>query len=157
MSFDELYRALPYKPEHIVFVGLGNPHRGDDAAGLYFLRLLRRQPCFEGARFIEAQTNPENHLQEIIDCDPAAVVFIDAAHLGRPAGEISFIEGSLLDSAAISTHAFSIRIIEAYLKAVAAPEVLYIGIQPLQTRPGSPMSTVVRSSIEKLFAEATVP
>jgi hydrogenase maturation protease len=152
MNFSAFKEALPFPPEEIVFVGLGNMARGDDAAGLLFLRELRKRLEFLAAHFINAGTNPENHLQQILDFSPSLVVFIDAARCDRPAGEMFWIETADLDTAAISTHAFSIRMIEEYLKANSALEVKYFGIQPETTTPGSSVSDCAKQRLADFFS-----
>jgi hydrogenase maturation protease len=151
MNFSAFRDALPYPPEEIVFVGLGNMARGDDAAGLLFLRELRKRNEFRTSHFIDAGTNPENYLQKILDFLPRLVVFIDAARCNRSFGEMFWIETADLDTAAISTHAFSIRMIEEYLKANSALQVKYFGIQPEITVPGSPVSACVKQSLDHFF------
>jgi hydrogenase maturation protease len=153
MNFSAFKEALHYPPEEIVFVGLGNMARGDDAAGLLFLRKLKKRNEFLASHFVEAGTNPENYLQKILDFTPRLVVFIDAAHCGRSFSDMFWIETDALDTAAISTHAFSIRMIEEYLKANAPLEVKYFGIQPEITAPGSPLSAAVKQSLEHFFNE----
>lgn len=152
MNFNEFRDALPFPAEEIVFVGLGNSARGDDAAGLLFLRELKKTPDFTTGHFIEAGTNPENYLQKILDYFPRLVVFIDTARCGRPAGGMFWIDTADLDTAAISTHAFSIRMIEEYLKAHAPLQVKYFGIQPETTSPCSPVSACVKQSLDQFFA-----
>ena len=151
MNFSEFLQALIAAPADIVFVGLGNLARGDDAAGLLLLGELNKRRELGAAHFIDAGTNPENVLQQILDFAPKLVVFIDAVRATGTAGEMRWIEPHDLDSAAISTHAFSIRMIEEYLKANAPMEVGYLGIIPQSTRIGEGLSPAVRQSIDRFF------
>ncbi|MEJ2543110.1 MAG: hypothetical protein P8Y99_03500 [Calditrichaceae bacterium] len=80
MNLYDFENALKdYPINKIAFIGLGNPLRGDDAAGLIFLNRLHALNKFKEAWFIEAGTNPENYLQQIVDCPASLVVFIDAS------------------------------------------------------------------------------
>ena len=85
MNFTTFKNALnQYRPSDIVFVGLGNEYRGDDAAGLIFFDRLRESQQFEFSHFVLARTNPENHLEEILSYKPKLVVFIDADYSDYP-------------------------------------------------------------------------
>lgn len=151
MNFSEFRQALPFASADMVFVGLGNLARGDDAAGLLLLGELKSRRELDGAHFIDAGTNPENVLQLILDFAPRLVVFIDAVNSAGMPGEMMWLEPHDLDSAAISTHAFSIRMIEEYLKANAPLEVKYFGIVSQSTRVGERLSPAVQESIQRFF------
>ncbi|MDZ7371372.1 MAG: hypothetical protein ONB12_09400, partial [candidate division KSB1 bacterium] len=80
------------------------------------------------------------------------VVFIDAVDSPRPPGEIFWIAPDELDGAGMSTHAFSLRMIERYLLAHVPLEVRYLGIQAATTRVGSGLSDSVMKSLDAFFA-----
>ena len=88
MNFDNLKKDLAFYPvDKIVFVGLGNPLRRDDAAGLIILEKISISRHFKNAHFIKAYTTPESHLEEILNYHPEIVVIIDAADWGGRDGE----------------------------------------------------------------------
>jgi len=151
MNFTDFKKALTEPEDEIVFVGLGNIARGDDAAGLLFLRELKSQTTFRASNFFEAKTNPENYLERILELHPKLVVFIDAANVGVRPGDMGWIEADELDTARISTHAFNITMVEQYLKAHQSLNVKYFGIKPQSTTPGHPVSDIVKDSIKRFF------
>ena len=151
MNFMDFKKALGKPARQIVFVGLGNETRGDDAAGLLFCRELKKRMDFHASNFIEAKTNPENHLERILEMHPELVVFIDAAEVGKAPGDMGWIAPEDLDTARISTHAFNITMVEEYLKANQSLEVKYFGIRPERTTVGHPMSDAVKHRIEMFF------
>ncbi len=153
MIFTDFKKALNKPARQIVFVGLGNETRGDDAAGLLFCRELKNRMDFHASHFIEAKTNPENHLERILELHPELVVFIDAADVGKEPGDMGWIDRDDLDTARISTHAFNITMVEQYLKAHQTMEVRYFGIRPERKTVGHPVSDKVKHKIE-LFFEA---
>jgi len=117
MSFDTWQKILEGADiSKVVFVGLGNKYRQDDSAGLVLLSLLKETDYFKKANFINSGTNPENYLEQILMYGPELVVFIDAARFGGFPGEVKFIEQDQLNSVSISTHAFSIKMIEDFIK-----------------------------------------
>jgi hydrogenase 3 maturation protease len=148
MNFKDIAKKLAAYPNHkLVFVALGNPMRGDDAAGLLFAQRMQDENLFPGAHFIKAGTNPENHLSRILQSQPACVVFIDASDWGALPGEMSWLQGDKIDTAGISTHAFSIRMIETYLKMHDVQEINYLAIQPNEIGLGNKVSDKVRMAI----------
>lgn len=150
MNFKEFVTPL-LSADQIVFVGLGNESRGDDAAGLLFLNELRKQIRFKSATMINAGSNPENVLQPILDAQPAMVVFIDATNWGGLPGEMRWIDRSELDQIRISTHAFSIQMVEQYLKAHQPMQIRYLGIQYGSIHPGDAISEPIINSIRSFF------
>ena len=154
MNFTQLTdRLSKYNSNKIAFVGLGNELRGDDLAGLVFIEALKTKTVFNKSKFIVAGKNPENYLQEILDYNPEAVVFIDAADfLGEP-GEISLLESDSLANIDFSTHAYSIKLIEKFLSLNRQIDFIYIGIQPKTTELGKEMSSQVNHAIKEFFTE----
>ena len=154
MNFTQLTdRLSKYNSNKIAFVGLGNELRGDDLAGLVFIEALKTKTVFNKSKFIIAGKNPENYLQEILDYNPEAVVFIDAADfLGEP-GEISLLESDSLANIDFSTHAYSIKLIEKFLSLNRQIDFIYIGIQPKTTELGKEMSSQVNHAIKEFFTE----
>ena len=154
MNFTQLTDKLSkYNSNKIAFVGLGNELRGDDLAGLVFIDMLRTKTVFNKANFISAGKNPENHLQEILDYNPEAVIFIDAADWGGEPGEISLLEPESLANIDFSTHAYSIKLIEKFLSLNNQIDFIYIGIQPKTTDFGKEMTLQVNHAIKEFFTE----
>ncbi|MDZ7725449.1 MAG: hydrogenase maturation protease [candidate division KSB1 bacterium] len=153
MNFKTFCKTL-FPAQPLVFVGLGNDARGDDAAGLLFLHMLNQQPEFRSAVFIRAGANPENVLQPILNAQPSMLIFIDSTDWGGAPGDIRWIDRSELDQIRISTHAFSISMVEEYLKAHRAMDIRYLGIQVRSTRTGEPICKPVRRAIKSFFTPA---
>jgi hydrogenase 3 maturation protease len=152
MNFTDLQVDLrDYLDELITFVGLGNRLRGDDAAGLELLDLIEKSGIFPGAYYVSAGTNPENYLEQILSANPGLVVFLDACDLGNDPGSIRWLNNDEIETAGISTHAFSIIMIEKYLNLERKTECRYLAIQPSFTGPGSGLSAETRQGIEAFF------
>lgn len=132
-------------------MGLGNPQRGDDAAGLELLDLIKKSGSFPGAFFISAGTNPENYLQQILSVNPDLVVFLDACDSGDRPGEIRWLGYDEIENAGISTHAFSITMIEKYLNFERKIECRYLAVQPGSIDAGSGLSTETRQGLQRFF------
>lgn len=153
MNFEEFRVSLAgRKPDRMAFVGLGNPYRGDDAAGLILFDRLKNSPALMGVRFIRAEANPENHLQEILDGGAGLVVFIDAARFGGRPGEIVWVEEDRIDSASVSTHAFSLRAVIDFLRLHRPFVFKVLAIQSGATGLGAALSPAVRQGVEAFFS-----
>lgn len=154
MNFSTLDKLLlKYNKKEIVFVGLGNHDRGDDAAGLILLEKLENITDYSNSNFINAGKNPENHLQEILDHNPKIVVFIDSTEFNKDPGTISLIESEKIDNFDFSTHTFSIALIEKYLLKHKDLKTIYIGIQPKSMNFGDKVSNVVKNEIDIFFSK----
>lgn len=152
MNFKEFRVSLTdRRPDQMAFVGLGNPYRGDDAAGLILFDRLRSSPDLAGARFIRAEASPENHLQEILDGGAGLVVFIDAARFGGRPGDIAWIDEDRIDPAGISTHAFSLRAVTGFLRLHRPFAFKALAVQPASTAFGADLSPAVRRGVEAFF------
>jgi hydrogenase maturation protease len=152
MNFEEFRVSLAdRRPDQMAFVGLGNPYRGDDAAGLILFDRLKNSPALMGARFIRAEANPENHLQEILDGGAGLVVFIDAARFGGRPGEIIWVDEDRIDSAGVSTHAFSLRAVTDFLRLHRPFLFKVLAIQSGATGFGAALSPAVRLGVETFF------
>lgn len=86
-------------PRHILLVGLGNTLLGDDGVGVHVVRRLghgdARGVCnSEGLTLLDGGTLGFRLLDVVTRSD--AVLFIDAAQLGEPAGATRLIEQSAL-------------------------------------------------------------
>jgi len=152
MNFDEFCAAFAeFKNEDIVFVGLGNRWRGDDGVGLQVVEQLQLSPRLAGAHFILAGTTPENYLQQILDCHARLVIFIDASRFEGTPGQLSWCTSEQIDSIGLSTHAFSIKLVEQYLCVGQALEFKYLLIQPEQTSFGEGLSKALQQSLRKFW------
>ena len=153
MNFEDLHRVLKsYSPEKILFIGLGNELRADVAAGLLFIDNLKQKAEYSTSSFLKAGTNPENYLQQIVASKAELIVFFDAARFGGKPGEIRWLNKPELDSVKISTHSYSIDLIEKYILEFRPVEFKYVIIEPLTTTLGKTLSNSVALAIENFFA-----
>jgi hydrogenase 3 maturation protease len=97
----------------VVIVGVGNRDRGDDAFGPLVIDAL--QGRIDDV-LIDAGVAPENHLHKIAALRPGVVLFVDAAALGMPPGELALYPGEYLDVGGLSTHTGSLSLADAYLR-----------------------------------------
>jgi hydrogenase maturation protease HycI len=131
----------------VVVVGVGNPIRTDDFVGVAIVRGLKGKVPSNKVMLIEAETVPENHMQEITDFSPTHVLLIDAAILGSKSGESRLSNPEqLADFPAFSTHMLPLRIFcECVVKTTKAKIALLL-IQPKKTDFGETMTSDVEAA-----------
>jgi len=152
MNFKELQGKLsPIKNTKIVMVGLGNPMRQDDQSGLVLLKEIQKRGLLDSANFIFANTTPENHLEKIVSLHPGIVIFIDTVKMQRSPGEIEEIPSNQVETKGFSTHSYSIKLIEKYLRLEGINNFMYIGIEPGEMGMGECLTTPVKEGINSFF------
>jgi hydrogenase maturation protease HycI len=131
----------------VVVMGIGNPCRGDDAAG----SLVARKICdVPGVLVIDAQDVPENYLCQVADQRPDTVVLIDCVDLKSAPGSVALLNKDQTAAYWPSTHRVPISLLMNFLERENHTRVLLIAIQPHQTAFLQPMSAAVSSSVEAI-------
>ncbi|RLE75033.1 MAG: hydrogenase 3 maturation endopeptidase HyCI [Thermoprotei archaeon] len=148
--------------ERVVVLGLGNPLRRDDFAGVRLVRQLRRLLAKRGAIsdrliLVEGGSAPENVLGLVVRARPTHILVVDAADMGHRPGSISIIRperaGSLHTP---STHTLSVRFLCSYLARLTGARILVLGIQPKTVVFGEGLSPEVENAVKcltRLLAE----
>lgn len=131
----------------VAFVGIGNTAFGDDGIGVAVAERLREL----GFRNVwNAGMWPEQYVGALSGVDH--VVFVDAVDVGLSPGTIV-----LLDSAAmrtrypqVSTHRMSLGLLAQCVEASSGARVWLLGVQPLTTAAGQPLSQPARTAAERI-------
>lgn len=140
-------RFLDKDADHIVFVGVGNRMRGDDAIGPLLADMLKDRV----SHAIDAGYVPENFTSAIKRLMPDVIVFIDAVKFdGGPPGYTRLLEIEDVEKRRISVHNFSLDVVMGYLKDETGADVFMIGIQPKVIADHEELSPGLRSSLDAL-------
>jgi hydrogenase 3 maturation protease len=131
----------------VVIMGIGNPVRGDDAAGSLVVRQIRPAP---GLQVIDAREVPENHLHPVISQHPDTVVLIDAVDLHSAPGSVALLEQGQMAAYWPTTHRVPLCILMDYLARQIRAPILVIAIQPRNTDFLAPVSQEVHWSVARL-------
>ena len=131
----------------VVLVGVGNPLRGDDAAGCLVARRLRGTP---GVCVIEAEEVPESFVGDIAAAMPDAVVMVDAVDLGREPGAVALLEKEQVAAYAPTTHRLPLSLVMEVARRRTGGDVFLIAIQPSRVGFGAPPTPEVSESVERL-------
>jgi hydrogenase 3 maturation protease len=152
MNLNDFIRTFSvYDNSKIIFLGLGNNYRGDDGAGLYFLKKLKSSGAFKDSIYIEAGINPENYIAQILKLAPSILIFIDSAKWGGEPGNIKLFRSSETGGLSVSTHSYSLKILEEYFLQFNHIDFYYVGIQPFTTLSVKGLSAYVAGGIDKFF------
>jgi len=138
----------------VVIVGVGNPIRMDDFVGVKIVRDLRGKVDSERVMLIEAETIPENHIQEVIDYKPTHILIIDAAIMGLKAGAARLISHKQLEAFRLfSTHMLPLRLFCEYLANTTRSKIALLAFEPKQTDFGEPLSVEIQESAVNAVVE----
>jgi hydrogenase maturation protease len=137
----------------VVVLGVGNPGRADDAAGLACARALRKafigRPS-SGLKIMMGYDAPENLTGKIRRFRPDLVLILDAGLGGRRPGTTFFVPpGRIVDETA-TTHQISLALLVAYLERSIGSRAVVLAIQPKTTAPGPSLSAPVRRAVEAI-------
>ncbi|HTY91633.1 MAG TPA: hydrogenase maturation protease [Methanocella sp.] len=141
-----IIRLQGIPPEKVVFVGVGNRMRGDDAIGPVLIDMLSG----EVPHAIDADGAPENVTAAIRRLKPLAIVFLDAASLGEAPGSARVVEAGELEKLEASVHNFSLDVVMEYLKASTGADVFLVGVQPERVGEGEGISPALERPLKEI-------
>lgn len=131
----------------VAVIGIGNPLRGDDAAGCEVAQRLQGRST---ALVVNAEEIPESHLVRIATARPDTVLFVDAVDLGAVPGSVAVLEAKQMVGYCPSTHRVPLGLLMECLRRDTGADVFLIAVQPGQIGFGEPMSHEVTASITLL-------
>lgn len=131
----------------VVVIGIGNPLRGDDAAGSLVARRIADLP---GVCAIDAEEVPESYLAMVVKLQPDTIVFVDSVDMVSAPGSVALLDGDQIAGYWPSTHRVPMGMLMSVLEHETHARVFAIGIQPAQTEFLRPMSDAVAASVEQV-------
>jgi hydrogenase 3 maturation protease len=150
--FEELERKLKARvggipADRIVFVGVGNRSRGDDAIGPLIIDLLAGGV----PHALDVGPSPENYTGAIKKLKAKAIVFIDALIFkDLPPGAPQIVEIDDIRHLGESTHTLSLDVVMEYLKIETGADVFMIGVQPGRIAGGEGLSPGIPETTRKI-------
>ncbi len=149
-----MIKSLLSENEKIVFLGIGNPLRGDDGVGCRFIRELKKKKFDRkrGIYLFNGEQLPENYLEPIVKVKPSKVFLVDAVDFGGNPGEIKLLREAN-PPPGFSTHTLSLSLLLEYFKKNQIGEIFIIGIQPKNIKWGDGLSKEVELTLNHLIDE----
>lgn len=145
---DVLERSLE-RDGDLVFVGLGNPLRGDDGIGVKIAAKLSETLRHERVKILVVEERVDLLPRELERLKPAMILFFDAADFGGKPGEIRLM--SLRESAGkvISTHEIPLELV-VKISGISSPTYL-LGVQVKSLEFGGQVSPPVKAAGEEVI------
>ncbi len=136
----------------VVYMGIGNILRGDDAIGPELVARLSGK----GLCTVDAGTVPENFIRPVARLDPDTVVIVDAVSLDREPGAVELLDRSeIMGNTGFTTHSLSPVLVMERLEEEAGAKVVMLAIQPGTLEFGAPLSPEVAILLDVLPALLT--
>lgn len=124
-----------------LFLGVGNPERGDDGIGLIVVSKVDTE------RKLDCGPVPENFTGKIRRINPEIIILVDAVDFGGEPGQVMLTLAENAKGATLTTHNLPLSV---FCRMLPESEVHLIGIQP---KSFDEMSDEVRSAGEALTNE----
>jgi len=131
----------------VVIVGIGSEVRGDDAAGVFVVKNLKKRVKSPNVLIIDAGVAPESFTSQIRKFKSSHVILIDAADFGAEPGTVIFTDSSAAIGQSISTHRLPLSVLSDYLRNQTSAKIFIIGIQPSGAEIGGEMSEKVMGAV----------
>ncbi|MHA1595587.1 MAG: hydrogenase maturation peptidase HycI [Candidatus Baldrarchaeia archaeon] len=136
----------------LIILGIGNELRGDDGAGVIFVRELSRENPPENVVLLSCGQSPENFTGVILRESPSHIIIVDCADISAEPGTVSIIFENEISGIALSTHNLPLTLFLKYLRGhLPNVRILIIGIQPGVLDLGAGLSDKVRGAIDGLL------
>lgn len=122
---------------------VGNTLRRDDGLGPFIASNLGSS---DGLAVINAGSNPENVIEDIIKLSPKSILIIDAADFGQKPGTVRLVDKENIPETSLSTHTISLRVIAAILAQDTKAQIRFLGVQVKSIELGEEMCDEVRKA-----------
>lgn len=152
-KLEQMVKGLdkPVADLRIAIVGIGNELRGDDIAGADIADML--QPVATNSDrllVINAGSAPENFTGPLRRFRPDFVLLIDAAQMDEPPGSIRLLSWQETQGISASTHSLPLHVFAGYISDELDCAVALLGIQPVDTALGAPLSEPVHQALHEI-------
>ncbi|MGQ4913201.1 MAG: hydrogenase maturation protease [Candidatus Asgardarchaeia archaeon] len=136
-------------PGRTIYIGLGNPYRGDDAIGLYIAQKLKttlKDRVYDESDDLDTLVlNLFNNMEDI-----EAVIFIDAVDAQLQPCNVDIFSISDISSFSFSTHKFPLDIYGALIES-RGKHVSILGIQPRQLEFNNEITQCLKNLAEQVI------
>jgi hydrogenase 3 maturation protease len=145
----EKLKAWLSQAEKVVVVGVGNTMRRDDAVGVEIVKLLQSKVS-PNVLLIEAETMPEDYMDQIVNFHPSHVLILDSGLIGEKPGNAQLLAPAENMKAAVSSHMLPLQVFCAYLEKAIRAKILMLIIQPKDTEIGENLTKELTNSAQKI-------
>jgi len=139
---------LKLRKRQVLFVGLGNPLRSDDTAGLLIIDRILEFPLSENWKAVKCYQTPENYLDALSKGKHDVIVFIDTVQ-GIEENYRIYEKEEIRDFS-FSTHSFGLASIIDFLNRKKRFEIYLVGLRPAVLSLGTTLSLEMKRIIETI-------
>ncbi len=143
-----------YLDRQMLVVGVGNPMRGDDEAGLVLAEKVAEKLNLE---YLRCEEVPENYVGQMLDNPADTILLVDAVDMKQAPGEIGLLSPDELADNGISTHNCSVGLLAKVLAGVKDKQMLILAVQPQQLGWGQPVTPLITEAIDRFVADLPNP
>jgi hydrogenase maturation protease len=148
----EIRDALAHAPAPVHLVGIGNPLRSDDAAGLEIIKGVRaRLGRTSAARFrVHPDSPAPERLLSKLSGTPGSIVVFDSVEASKNPGDVVLCRLSDTKYGFFATHNIPLRLVPGL--ADRSDDVLLVGVQPGSLEVSEGLTDAVRSSVRRIVS-----
>ena len=143
-----------YLDRQMLVVGVGNPMRGDDEAGLVLAEKVAEKLNLE---YLRCEEVPENYVGQMLDNPADTILLVDAVDMKQAPGEIGLLSPDELADNGISTHNCSVGLLAKVLAGIKDKQMLILAVQPQQLGWGQPVTPLITAAIDRFVADLPNP
>jgi hydrogenase 3 maturation protease len=135
----------------LVILGIGHELRGDDGVGTAVVRHLSTHRALtqrDDLLILNGAHAPENQTGPIRRFSPDFVLLIDAALLDEAPGAVRWLPWEKTVGLSASSHTLPPYMLAHYLTVELGCQVALLGIQPLDTSLGVPLSPIAQQAVD---------
>lgn len=157
MQLDQKLKPHANNPvDRIAILGIGNELNGDDSAGIWVARQLRRELNDQPNRLVmDCGSIPENATGPLRRFHPHYILLVDAADLDEVPGAIKLVDLEQVRGFSASSHTLPLSVLAGFLKEEFKCEVGLCCIQPQSLEFESGLSIPVKQAVKNLVKEIT--
>ena len=138
----KLFELLDSKK--ILFVGIGNALKSDDAIGIYICKKIQQNNKIET---LIVESGIEKFVGKINSIDPEILILVDCTDFNEEPGFINLLPIEQIQDFTFNTHTISVKRISEFFRM----KTFLLGIQPENVKFGEVFSKRVLNSADELI------
>lgn len=147
-AYEQKLKAWLSGAKKVAVVGIGNTMRRDDAVGVEIVQLMQRRVSPD-VLLIEAETMPENYIDQIIGFHPSHILILDSGLIGGKPGSAKLSAPTENIEAAVSSHMLPLQVFCAYLEKAINVKIQMLIAQPKDTEMGEGLTRELTNAAKK--------
>jgi len=140
----DLKELLSQEEKKVLFVGIGNPLKSDDGAGVYISSKIKKSDHISS---LNVEVSIENYIGKINSLNPDILILIDCMEMKSPPGTFKLLPVKMVKDLTFNTHNISLSRLSEFFNMPS----FVLGIQPEKVDFGENISYIVKDVADKLI------